>query len=263
MDRLAPVLAFLDALPRAVYSAHSALCRLGQSPDVVLFIHGIQGSPSQFGWLMDVLPPETDFINLLLPGHGRSVRAFRTNGKAEWENAVNELIRLLSKAYRRIIIVGHSMGGLLALNAARLMPDAISALLLLNCPFALRPTWRYLRNNLLAILPVPSRDPYVLATREANSVPLRFSLTTLLVVRPFVNLLALICSGRRDLRALPMPVCACWAERDEIVSPASMDICAQKGFEVQLYSRCGHNYFTDEAKHNIQQTFLRILSQGK
>lgn len=144
MDRLAPVRAFLDSLPCAVYSRHESLCRLGNSQTVVVFVHGIQGSPSQFGWLMDVLPPETDFVNLLLPGHGRSVRAFRKAGKADWENTVSELVRLLSRTYRRIIWVGHSMGCLLGLHAARLMPDAFSALLL-NCPFILRPYWGLLR----------------------------------------------------------------------------------------------------------------------
>lgn len=262
MDRLAPVRAFLDSLPCAVYSRHESLCRLGNSQTVVVFVHGIQGSPSQFGWLMDVLPPETDFVNLLLPGHGRSVRAFRKAGKADWENTVSELVRLLSRTYRRIIWVGHSMGCLLGLHAARLMPDAFSALLLLNCPFALRPTWRYLRNNLLAtLLFIPSSDPYVLAAREANSVPLRFSLSSLFILRPYWGLLRMIRNGRRDLRPLPMPVYACWAERDEIVSPASMDFAAANGFEGKCYDRCGHNYLTDEARHDIQQTFVRILSQ--
>lgn len=262
MDRLAPVRAFLDSLPCAVCSRHEALCRLGNSQTVVVFVHGIQGSPSQFGWLMDALSPETDFVNLLLPGHGRSVRAFRKAGKADWENTVCELVQLLSKVYRRIIWVGHSMGCLLGLHAARLMPDAFSALLLLNCPFALRPTWRYLRNNLLAILPfIPSNDPYVLSAREANSVPFRFSLSNLFILRPYWGLLRMIYHERRDLHPLSAPVHACWGERDEIVSPSSMAYGAANGFTVKCYDRCGHNYLTEEAKRDIQQTFVRILSQ--
>lgn len=52
-----------------------------KTPDtVVLCVHGIQGSPSQFDWIISSLPAHIAAENLLLPGHGEDVRAFRSSG---------------------------------------------------------------------------------------------------------------------------------------------------------------------------------------
>ena len=42
----------------------------------VLCVHGIQGSPTQFDWVLDALPEDYHGESILLPGHGGDVRLF-------------------------------------------------------------------------------------------------------------------------------------------------------------------------------------------
>ena len=56
----------------------------------ILFVHGIQGSPAQFQWMIDQLPPRIRYENVLLAGHGGNVEAFRHAGKKEWLDQVND-----------------------------------------------------------------------------------------------------------------------------------------------------------------------------
>ena len=45
----------------------------------VLFVHGILGTPDHFSPFLSLVPPEYSVINLLLEGHGGSVRvSYRT-----------------------------------------------------------------------------------------------------------------------------------------------------------------------------------------
>ena len=55
-----------------------------------LLIHGIQGHPRQFQFLIDRLPEGTPYRNLLLPGHGADVKVFRCSRQEEWLAAVRE-----------------------------------------------------------------------------------------------------------------------------------------------------------------------------
>ena len=263
MDAYGKLYSYLDSFPRALDSRHAAYCRLGNGKTLVLFIHGIQGSPSQFDWLADALPREVDFINLLLCGHGLDGAAFRSCGRKDWERQLQGLARHVLPLYERILVVGHSMGCLLALRLFRLMPAHIGGLLCWNAPFAIRPTWRYARSSLLALGKKPSANPHIHASRQANSISSQNPFTYLFSIRPYHDLLCLIREERKMLLPCPFPVYAFFSGEDEIVSPRSMTLCASKGIQAQMLAGCSHNHLTGEAKHTIQQTFLRILSQSK
>ena len=56
----------------------------------VLFVHGIQGSPSQFEYQIKQLPSSVLVRNLLQPGHGATVKEFNQAGMEQWMNAVRE-----------------------------------------------------------------------------------------------------------------------------------------------------------------------------
>lgn len=242
---------------------HGSSWRIGDNKRIVLFLHGIQGSPSQFQWLVESLPDDVDYINLLLPGHGGTVKAFRRHGRAEWEQAVQSLLDYVLPVYEQIDLVGHSMGCLLWLFAHARQPGRFHSMLFISCPFALRPTIRYLRNNLLALYDFPTKNPYVQATREANSLSSRNPLSYLFCFKPYADLLRMILSARKVQPMPPENGAAYVGQKDEIVSPKSLSIAASKGFDTGVLPLCGHNYFTPEAKARIQENFLRMISQSK
>jgi len=56
--------------------------------------------------------------NILLPGHGSNVRAMLPLGWPEWAEAVRAEFREMKKTCEQVFVVGHSLGGALALHTA-------------------------------------------------------------------------------------------------------------------------------------------------
>ena len=194
-----------------------------------LFVHGIQGHPRQFQFLIDRLPEGTSYRNVLLPGHGADVKAFRRSGREAWLAAVREAAGELRGQCDRLVFVGHSMGCLLGLLTKQAAPGTFSDMLLLCCPFRIRLTYRYLRNNLLAPrLVKPTDDPFVQAARQANSVTAAHRAQYLTCVHPYLELLRLMREVRKDCAP---PVCKptfVFSEKDEIVSPRSVPFARER-----------------------------------
>ena len=67
---------------------------------------------------------------MLLPGHGRGLVDFDTNGDKAWRTAVHDEYTALRRRHRTVVIVGLSMGGALATIEAAQHPD-LPALVLL------------------------------------------------------------------------------------------------------------------------------------
>lgn len=221
----------------------------------VLMVHGIQGSPKQLHFLTEVLPESTIINNLLLPGHGAGIMQFRQSGQKQWLLSVVDAAQKMRKECSKVIFVGHSMGCLLGLLAEKENPGLLTDMILLCCPYSLHPTFRYLKNNILSFQKIPS-DPYVLATKEANSVSAKTPLAYIFCAHPYMELLRMIHSVSR-MKLPSVSVNYFFADHDEIVSPHSIDIAnLHKANSIHILTNCGHHYFTDEAKKTIKDVLL-------
>ncbi|MBR0235314.1 MAG: alpha/beta hydrolase [Clostridia bacterium] len=216
----------------------------------VLMVHGIQGRPEQFRFLTETLPGDTLINCLLLPGHGAGVKQFRHSDQGIWLSAVIDAATDMRLKCDNIIFVGHSMGCLLGLIAEQNNPGLFSSMILLCCPFSIRLTFRYMKNNILSFQKEPT-DPFVLATKEANSVSAKTPLAYISCLHPYMELLRMI----RRVRRMKLPYVHAkyfFADRDEIVSPRSASIAKENGADiVHLLPNCGHHYFSAEAKKEI------------
>lgn len=90
------------------------------SPEAgVLLIHGLNGSLNDMVEVEEVLRRHNLLTrNVLLPGHGSNVRDLFALGWPEWSAAVLEEYKLLKRQCGRVFLVGHSLGGALALHIA-------------------------------------------------------------------------------------------------------------------------------------------------
>ena len=93
----------------------------GSLADTALYmIHGFTGSPSELrrlGYYLNDLGYTVKAIRL--PGHGTTPEDMIRTDHHDWWNGVLEgYAELVEAGYKRIIPVGHSMGGLLALRLA-------------------------------------------------------------------------------------------------------------------------------------------------
>ncbi len=108
---------------------------------VILFIHGILGTPKYFKDFIKVIPKNFAIHNICLDGHGGKVEDFSNTSMEIWKNDIEIKILKLSKKYKNIIIVAHSMGTFFAMQASIKYPKYIKALFLLATPvkIALKP----------------------------------------------------------------------------------------------------------------------------
>lgn len=94
----------------------------------VLALHGVTGHGARWRVLADALP-ELRFLGVDLRGHGRSPWTPPWGFEQHVVDAVGVLDAL---GLDRVPVVGHSFGGAVALHLARLAPDRVERLVLLD-----------------------------------------------------------------------------------------------------------------------------------
>jgi carboxylesterase len=102
----------------------------GRDDRAIVLLHGYNDSPQAMrspamalqaaGWTVYVP---------LLPGHGRSLRAFAASGADRWINAARDVVREALERHRHVAVGGLSMGGAIATIVAAEQP-AVRAVLL-------------------------------------------------------------------------------------------------------------------------------------
>lgn len=106
----------------------------------VVMLHGVGGDASMFEGVVAALQATLDakagLIALNLPGYGDEppIEPYSFDGLAAWLDARLGLSHrdLSAQASQRIVLVGHSFGGMIALDAAARWPQALAGLVLMN-----------------------------------------------------------------------------------------------------------------------------------
>lgn len=192
---------------------------------VILFLHGYLGNNAQFDLLRQHLAdvPETELQCLALPGHEGTLRSFTCTTAGQWQQAVLERLTELRTEYDEILLVSHSMGGLLAIHAAIADARKIRGIVALALPLRLRLTPDTLRIRLGALRPAhPGEDVRIKAARQMCGVSdLRLGNVWRLLPSSRM-LLQLIRQTRAELCRLKPKLTVVNSVADEIVSPQTI-----------------------------------------
>lgn len=95
----------------------------------IVFIHGLFGSLSNLGMLARHFAETRAVIQIDVRNHGRSGHSDEVN----YEMMANDLLETLSDLeIKKFIVVGHSMGGKIAMKVADLARDQIESLVVLD-----------------------------------------------------------------------------------------------------------------------------------
>ncbi|MDE0149398.1 MAG: alpha/beta fold hydrolase [Rhodospirillaceae bacterium] len=99
----------------------------GAGPDTALFLHGIGGDSGSFTDNLPALPEGWRGLAWDAPGYGDSAPL----AEMTFETLATAAIRLLdAQRVRRAVIVGHSMGGMIAQEIAARYPERVRGLVL-------------------------------------------------------------------------------------------------------------------------------------
>ena len=125
--------------------------RVPGARNAVLFLHGIAGSPNQFRdltGLEQLVPGDWSVYNIRYPGHGGDVLDFGRSNLSQWRDYARKTFLELTEKHEKILIVGHSMGTLFAMQLALEFPEITAGLFLLNVPMRPMPRLFFVPNCL-------------------------------------------------------------------------------------------------------------------
>lgn len=234
---------------------------------VVLFIHGITEGPVQFNDLVKVALEEGCAVaNLLLPGHGGTGKQFAHSSMAKWEASVRRMIAVLRRDYEQIFLVGHSMGGLLAMWEVIEDQTKIGGIFALALPLYLHVMPQGAINGIKTGLHrTNADDPIEKAAQDAFSIQQRSPFRYLTWAPRYKELFKLCRWSRAHLDQISIPFWAVQSRHDEYVSARSIH-CLHRclnGDDQKLFicHRSGHSYYEPAERQMILQYFRSFLKK--
>lgn len=232
----------------------------------VLFIHGFMGSVAQFDFLGGAVSAAGwRSEHLTLPGHGGSLREFTRAHERDWQRAADQALDTLRGRCEKIVVVGHSMGGLLAINSYIKNPDKIERIVALALPLYIKLTLSGASVRFKALLaPREGEDCRVAAARECCSVSGITPLNSIKLLRNSIALLRLARNTREALKNTRVPLTLINSAADEIVSAKSSEFVAQAQPESErvALAQSGHFWYSDCEKAAVAHKLELILRQA-
>lgn len=223
----------------------------------VLMIHGICGTPRRFDWLIPRFDDSWSIYNILLDGHGSDPKAFAQTSMKKWKTQVHETLDDLSKRYDRILVMGYSMGTLLAIEALPHYPK-IYALMLFNVPLCPRVHPKMIPRSLRLSRGKPNLDdPHEAINAKETGIALTPGILPYIRWIPrFWELLCLSRYCRKHTKDICVPSFAYLGKQDELVSMRSRKYLETiPCVTLRIFKTAGHFFLSPED----QQTVLHDL----
>jgi pyruvate dehydrogenase E2 component (dihydrolipoamide acetyltransferase) len=140
VERTAAASASAAAAPRAEMveladglQVHALLAGPADARETILFLHGLGGSQSRWASVLGDFANEYRIVALDLPGHGASDKP----DPSAFDYSIPTLATMVGEVIEQLdlspaVIVGHSLGGAIALHLALERPKLVRALALVN-----------------------------------------------------------------------------------------------------------------------------------
>lgn len=191
----------------------------------VVVVHGFTGNPIATSPLGRRLAREGYSVEvLLLPGHGTSHRDLGRTRYADWFGAVQRAAEHLREDCRMVVIVGHSMGGTIALDLASRRSHLVDALAVIN-PQVLDPQQPLARVAPLLqhILPYVPRDLAGLPSDDFCRPGVKEGAYPVVSARAAQSLISELPRIRAQLPDLEQPLLVVGSSVDHTVPPANSE----------------------------------------
>ena len=235
------------------------------SDTVILFIHGILGTPDHFRDLVPLVPASWSIHNILLDGHGKTVDDFSKTSMEKWKRQVGDTMKDLSERYENILITAHSMGTLFALSESIKYEGKVKGLFLLAVPLKLFLKPSAPVNSMKVILNrVSEDDPAAVAARDAYSlIPSKKLWVYGRWIPRYFELFKEIRATRSRLSLVQVPCYVFQSEKDEMVSMGALKyLKTNPGFEITVLRRSRHFFYNDDDYTYLLECFQSFLNRN-
>lgn len=226
---------------------------------ILIFIHGFLSGPGHFADLLEVAGKEGfAAASLLLPGHGGSGQDFFKATLTDWQQYLQTELKKY-RHYEQIFLVGHSIGGLLALMAAIDESSPISGVVLLAAPLKV-----YFINpfSLFRKLCILLRSDLRKVYQKACSIKGLFP-WLLLSIRALCQPHKLMRHTRKILKEVKVPSLLIYSKKDEITHSRSLHLLTEglinSRQEIIILNDSLHVFYTLKERRYLSNKILGFI----
>jgi carboxylesterase len=248
-------------------SIHQEYYYSNGNADVVVFVHGILGSPRRFRFLAEELSLRgLDCVALLLPGHGGSSRTFYSTPYEKWPDYVKLRVKAATRTHRRVFLVGHSLGGLISLDCAA--EGSIAGVVLINTPMAFRFNFKGFARSMKKMIANPSdaNDAASIAYRENCSISGARLYEYPLWIKQYVSMYRYVRRTRRKLKDVRAKTLIVQSAMDESIQQRSAGILktglVNAPAEIMELTESYHGYLTDKDNQRLLTAVERFVASA-
>ena len=245
----------------------------GFGDSVVLLLHGFGGDLDNWMFNLDSLAEKHRLLALDLPGHGQSVKTNVDPSLSGMATFVRKFLDVLSVS--SVNVVGHSMGGAIAMQLASDSPETVKSLGLI-CSAGLGPDINsdYLRGfveaqsqqELKLVLQQLFADESLVNLQLVNNL---LNYKRMDGVEASLNALSetLISAGEQtfltdNIVASGIPVLVIWGKQDRIIPVSHAQNFSAAGrycVEVEIFDSAGHMVQMEKA-YDVNRSLLNFLA---
>lgn len=226
----------------------------------VLLIHGFSGSTHELRPLGQRLHREGYTVHApLLKGHGLSPELMGETGWEDWwQSVLDGYTDLQKQGCERIFVVGHSMGGLLALKLAQ--QEQVTGLVTLCAPIKVRDKRFGLVRLLQYLIPYKHRK-----TKKAEHIEKELYIYEKVPMRCLVSLHALMKEMEQILPQIKEPILILQSDLDETVDPCSGDLLYERigsqDKKIVRFKESTHMITLDVEKEQVFEEISQFIQQ--
>lgn len=224
----------------------------------VLLIHGFSGSTYELEELGQILHRLGLTVHApLLKGHGSSPEEMGLTSWRDWWQSAQEGYRALQEqGCTRIFVIGHSMGGLLALKVAH--DEEVAGLITLCAPIKVRDKRMAFVRFLQYVLPYKHRK-----LQKAEHIERHLYVYEKVPMSCVVSLHSLMKLVQKDLASIQAPILIIQSELDETVDPSSADLLYQgigsPEKEIAMFKDSTHMITLDVEKEQVTARMVDFI----
>jgi len=224
----------------------------------ILLIHGFAGGSYDYNNLGNDLQLHADFdvYTFTLPGHDKLI--IKDVTREDWlREAEKQVEVLIKRGYKKIYVIGHSMGGVIACHVAKKYPQ-VKKLVLAS------PAYRYFtfKDGKLDILASLKQTTTLFKDYEPDNVLSRIFKLPITTTLEFINLVK---EHSNDVKDILCPTLIIWGNMDKIVpKDGVMHVYKNiKSDSVTLYEieKVTHDTFKNDRYDEILKIITKFLKE--